>query len=104
MATKTLTDKQLKKLIDVPVIDRETMERMESGASSNDRGIERRITLAAMASDIKKLAKFSIEKPEEFDYMREMIESFKNHAHALLEVAESASLRMKISDCRKVQQ
>jgi hypothetical protein len=84
-----------------PAIDGATMERMESGASSNQRGIDRRLVLLVMARDSEALARFSVDEPEAFEETREAVERFKNHAKALLKVAESASVRMSVADCRE---
>jgi FtsZ-interacting cell division protein YlmF len=84
-----------------PAIDDVTMQSMEAGASSKQRGIDRRVVLMVMARDSEVLAKFSIDEPEAFEEMRKTVERFKSHARALLDVAESASLRMSIADCRE---
>jgi hypothetical protein len=54
-----------------------------------------------MARDSEALARFSVDEPEAFEETREAVERFKNHAKALLEVAESASVRMSVADCRE---
>lgn len=81
-----------------PAIDDEEMERMEKGAQGA--GVSRRLTLVAMARDADTLSKFSIESPEAFGEHLAYVESFRDHAKALLEVAEAALLRMQIADCR----
>lgn len=81
-------------------IDDATMAEMEQGATSKERGLARRYALLAMARDAKMLAKLSLDNPEAYGEMRDAVEDFKVHAQALLDVAEAASLRMSIADCR----
>jgi hypothetical protein len=83
-----------------PAIDHKTMQSMEAGAASNNIGVARRLVLGVMAQSIKKLAKTSIDSPGTFDEMCELVNDFRYHASALLEVASSASCRLKIADCR----
>jgi hypothetical protein len=83
-----------------PAIDHKTMQSMEAGAASNNIGVARRLVLGVMAQSIENLAKASIDSPGTFDEMCELVNDFRNHASALLDVAESASCRLKIADCR----
>ena len=98
-AAKTLTEKQKEGYFG-PAIDAATMRVMEEGATSKDRGTSRRYALLAMARDTEALATLSRDNPAAYGSMREAIDDFKHHARALLEVAEAASLRMSIADCR----
>ncbi len=82
-------------------IDDATMATMESAASSKQRGLERRFTLVALASDSEALGKMSIDDPVAFGDMRDAVDRFKDHARALLEAAEAASIRMYFTDCRE---
>lgn len=95
VAPDLMDDDELAALADFgPAIDDETMERMEKSAQGI--GIPRRLTLVAMARDAETLSKLSIESPEAFGAMLADIETFRDHAKALHETAESAVLRMQI--------
>jgi hypothetical protein len=83
-----------------PAINGATMQDMEADAASNERGIERRLVLLGLARDAATLARLSVDNPELFGQMRESIENFTCHARTLLEAAESAKLRMRMTDCR----
>jgi hypothetical protein len=82
-------------------IDEATVSAMEAGASSKDRGIDRRIMLMTLARDSEALGKMSVDSPDAFGKMREAVERFKDHAKGLLEAAEAASIRMYVTDCRE---
>ena len=99
VAGKASTEKQEKEYFG-PAIDDDTMKAMEEGATSKDRGVSRRFALLVMARDTETLATVSRDNPAAYDSMREAIEDFKHHARALLDVAEAASIRMSIADCR----
>lgn len=91
-------DRTRKQLPDFgPAIDDATMKQMERGAASNERGQQRRLVLVTMARDKDVLVKFAKDEPESFAEVAEMIESFKDHAKALLDVAESALDRMAVA-------
>lgn len=83
-----------------PVFDEGTMYRLEEAAASKERGQQRRLCLAACSRPADMLSKISIESPEAFQDMLEMVEAFAEHAKGLSELAETALLRMQISDCR----
>jgi hypothetical protein len=74
---------------------------VEAGATSKGRGLERRYTLLALSRDSEALGKLSVDNPDAFGNMRDAVESFKDHARALLEAAEAASIRMYVTDCRE---
>lgn len=76
------------------------MERLEVAASSPARGQQRRVMLAVCATDADRLSKVSLEEPEAFGEMRELVEVFARHARALASCAEAAALRCAIADCR----
>lgn len=102
MESQTIVKKQREEPIGFgPAIDDETMAKMEAGATSKERGLSRRYTLLVMARDAESLAKLSIDNPSAYAEMREAIDDFKSHAEALLEIAEAASFRMSIADCRE---
>lgn len=75
-------------------IDTQTVERMEEGASSNNVGQIRRMTLVVMHSDSDTLIKIAKESPEVFEEMGNAVLDFREHAKALLEVADAASVRI----------
>ena len=99
MANKTVTEIGNEKPMGFgPAIDDETMRRMEEGASSKGTGISRRIVLLVVCRSAEQLGQISLDEPECYSQMRGDVESFRDHAKALLEVAEAAVLRMKICD------
>lgn len=87
-----------KAVIDKPVLDAATIERMEKGASSQGIGQIRRVCLLTMGQSIEKLNQCSKDEPDLFDEFKRAAAEFKNHAQALLEVAESSVLRLAIAD------
>jgi hypothetical protein len=82
-------------------IDEATVGAMEASATSKDRGIDRRVMLMTLARDSEALGKMSVDSPDAFGEMREAVDRFKEHAKGLLEVAEAASIRMYVTDCRE---
>ena len=99
MADETVTEIASEELEGFgPAIDEATMHEMEKGAASDDRGITRRLALLAMVRSAEQLGKMSLDEPKTYAQIREHVESFKDHAQALLEVANAAVLRMKICD------
>jgi hypothetical protein len=84
-----------------PAIDHKQMERLETAASSLARGQQRRCMLAVCATSADTLSKCSIDLPEEFGEMRELVEIFYKHAKALADTAYAATLRLRIADCRE---
>jgi len=84
-----------------PSFSDETMKEIEQVASGNNVGLIRRYALVACARSADDLSKVSMEQPEAYTEMMEGIETFKDHAKGLLDVAEAASVRIKIADCRE---
>lgn len=82
-------------------INEATMEAMEVGATSKDRGLDRRMTLLALARDSEALGKLRVDSPDAFGEMREAVARFKEHSRGLVEAAESASIRLATADCGK---
>lgn len=78
-------------------IDDATMWRMEKGASSKERGQQRRLVLLACARDSETLVKMAKEKPQAFEEMAEMIIEYQQHAQALFDVATSAFARIAVA-------
>lgn len=74
-----------------------TMERMEEGAASQERGQQRRMVLMACASNSGKLVQMAKESPQVFETMADMVIAYNKHAQALLEVANSALERIAIA-------
>jgi hypothetical protein len=77
-------------------ISDEEMFRMERGASSQDRGVQRRCVLTAVARDQQTLMRLAVHEPEAYAEFATGVREFRNHAKALLEVAEAASARLDI--------
>jgi hypothetical protein len=101
MARDTVTENERDELEGFgPAINDETMKAMEEGATSKARGLSRRYALIAIARDSNTLGQLSRDEPKSYDAMRKAICDFKAHARALLDVAEAASLRMELCDCR----
>jgi hypothetical protein len=79
-----------------PAFDDATMEAMETAAQSNARGQERRCALVVLARDRALLLGIAEETPEVFADLDRMVEAFRVHARASLELAESACARLEI--------
>jgi hypothetical protein len=95
-----LSEEEIAELCDFkPVISDNEMEQIEKNAQQF--GVNRRITLAILARDADNLSNTSIEAPDVFGAMRESVEAFRDHARNLLEMAETACLRVAIADCRE---
>jgi len=101
MAKEHFTDEEIDEFANfAPAFDDEVMEQLESAASSKERRQQRRLCLLACARSADDLSKISIEEPEAFGEMLDLVEIFKVHAKGLYEMAQSADARMKIADCR----
>ena len=99
---ENMSDAELDELANFgPAIDDEDVYKMERAASSKGIGQARRCTLLAMARDADCFSKMSLEVPQAYGEMREAIERFREHAQGLLEIAESACMRMAVADCRE---
>jgi hypothetical protein len=79
-------------------IDEAVIVRMENGAASKRRGQQRRMALMVMGKSSDTLREVRKSHPRIFKYLRDEIEEFRVHVKALLEVADAASLRLKIVD------
>lgn len=77
-------------------IDDETMGRIEKDAASSATVQQRRSALAAMARDSSVWVRLAREEPEAFAAMLQAVQGFRDHAIALLEVAEAACARLEI--------
>ena len=100
-----LTDDELDQIANFPpAISDEQMMEMDKVAGSDSVGLKRRLCLIACARSAEVITKLSIEEPDAFTEMIESIEAFKTHVEGLAEIAETASIRMKIADCRAEQQ
>lgn len=84
--------------IDKPKLDTQTIERMEKGASSNGVGQIRRVCLASMSKSLEELNECSKRDPETFKELANAAKEFRDHAKALLEVANSAVFRLGLAD------
>jgi hypothetical protein len=78
----------------------ETLFAMEAGAADPARGIDRRLCLGVQARDIETLVNLYNEDTAAFVAMLDAIERFKEHAQALLDVAESSHTRMLVAGAR----
>jgi len=96
-----LSDEELAKLADfTPCFDDAAMEYIEEIASSKVIGQHRRCMLVVLARDADTSSNFSISDPEAFGEMRKGVEAYRNHAKQMLEMAETACIRLDIADCR----
>lgn len=84
--------------IDKPELDAQTIERMEKGASSQGTGQVRRVCLATMGKSLEELNDCSKRDPETFKVLVNASNEFRDHAKALLELANAAVFRLSISD------
>jgi hypothetical protein len=71
---------------------------MEKAASTQERGVQRRLCLLACSQDAEALRKLRAETPEAFTDMLQAIEAFKDHAQGLAEISEAAHMRMLLID------
>lgn len=83
---------------DKPELDDKTIERMERGASSQGIGQIRRVCLLTMGKSLEDLNQCSKDDPELFGELMRASTEFRDHAKALLEVAESSVLRLSLAD------
>ncbi len=83
-----------------PAIDKATMVKMEEASTSSARGQQRRLMLASLASSAEDLSRLSAENAKAFGEMMECVEAYVEHARGVLEISESALLRLQIADCR----
>ncbi len=81
-----------------PAIDDDAVGRIEVDAQRSS--ISRRLALLAMSRDAGVLSRLSMDSPGAFTEMIDSIESFRDHAKAIAEMAEAAWIRMKIADRR----
>ena len=81
-----------------PVLDTKTIERMERGASSQGTGQVRRTCLLTMGKSLEDLNECSKRDPETFKVLVDASKEFRDHAKALLEVANSAVFRLALAD------
>jgi len=80
-----------------PELDTATIERLERGASSNGTGQQRRICLATLGRSLDQLNETSKEMPQVYLDMLCMAKEYRDHAKALLEVAEAAVFRLELA-------
>ncbi|MEO5561363.1 MAG: hypothetical protein ABIR10_16965 [Dokdonella sp.] len=94
-----MTDEEMMEIADFgPAIDEKQMQKLEQIAQ--EVGVIRRLTLLACARSADALSKISLESPAVYGELRDSVDAFKKHAAGLLDLAESASFRMAIADCR----
>lgn len=81
-----------------PELDTQTIERMERGASSQGTGQVRRVCLATMGRSLEDLNECSKRDPETFKVLVTASNEFRDHAKALLELANAAVFRLSLAD------
>jgi hypothetical protein len=77
-------------------ISDETMFRMERGAASQNRGVQRRCVLTAVARDQQTLTRLAVHEPDAYAEFATGVREFRDHAKALLDVAEAACARLDV--------
>lgn len=82
----------------IEVLDSATVHQMEKGASSSDRGIERRVVLQTLTKTVDEWVDVFARDPSTATFALEACESFEAHAAALLEVAQAAVSRLKVAE------
>lgn len=75
-------------------IDKDTVGRMEEGAMSQARGMQRRVALLQLSMDSNSMIAFAKSDPEAFEEMAGLVLDYQEHAQALLDVANSAAARI----------
>ena len=96
-----ITDEELEKAANFEAaISDDQMYELEEAANDKSRGQQRRLVLVACSRSAEKLSDLSTLCPDAFIEMKESIEAYREHAKGLLEMADSASFRMTIADCR----
>ncbi|MBK9346727.1 MAG: hypothetical protein IPN06_09990 [Burkholderiales bacterium] len=78
-------------------IDDATMMQMEEGASSQERGQQRRLVLLACARDSDTLVRVAKEEPIAFEEMAEMVIEYHQHAKGLFDIATTAFARIAMA-------
>jgi hypothetical protein len=85
---------------DVPqfgaAITDDTRLRMERGAASPNRGVQRRCALTVVARDQRTLTRAAVHEPEAYAELAAAVREFRAHAKAILEVADAACARLDI--------
>lgn len=84
--------------IDKPELDTQTIKRMEMGASSQGTGQVRRTCLLTMGKSLEDLNECSKRDPETFKVLVTASNEFRDHANALLELANAAVFRLSLAD------
>ncbi|ARB47201.1 MULTISPECIES: hypothetical protein [Gammaproteobacteria] len=79
-----------------PNIRDHTMQELERVAGGNGIGTQRRLCLIALARDSETLRRLKTEEPEAFSDMEKAVFGFREHAEALLEVANAACVRIEL--------
>jgi hypothetical protein len=74
----------------------DTRLRMERGAASPNRGVQRRCALTVVARDQQTLTRFAVHDPEAYAEWVTAVREFREHAKAILEVADAACARLDI--------
>lgn len=96
MTGKNSTDGNLDAYLNFgPLLSHEEMTQFDKDASGRDGA--RRICLMTCTRSADMLRSLNAEFPEAFDELLANIEGFKEHAKRLLDIAETASLRMQIA-------
>lgn len=83
---------------DKPELDAQTIENMERGASSQGTGQVRRTCLLTMGKSLEDLNDLSKRDPETFNVLVDASNQFRDHAKALLELANAAVFRLSLAD------
>jgi hypothetical protein len=84
-----------------PCMDDAQMEMCEKRATSPGYGQGRRLAFVTLARGADVLSKLSLEEPETFGEMRDMVDHFVQATQDLLEMAKAAQMRLAITDCRE---
>jgi galactokinase len=77
--------------------DDATMMAMEEGASSKERGQQRRLVLLACARDSETLVRLAKEEPKVFEEMGDLIIAYQDHAKAIFDVSRAALARIAMA-------
>lgn len=81
-----------------PLFSDTDMQQMDAAASDQETGISRRLSLLACARSAETLTELCSENNKAFIEMLNSIEAFRDHTKALLEMSETALLRMMVSE------
>ncbi len=98
-----LSDEELEALLHFkPSFDKARMEELECNSAAKGIGRLRRVTLLVLTIDAVQLSEVSVKDAKTYGRMVGFVNTFKEHAEALLALADSAKARLFVADAREI--